>query len=318
MSSDPISLLYKPSSSDDQSQQQPPSFQRFQDLPQNRQPSPEMIQQNIISSIQEYARRNPLCIAILTPCYGSLCHASYVTSLMNTMLLFAQLGIKMKVEFCRNDSLVSRARNNLIAKAMSDPNITHILFIDSDITWAPTDIFKLVLANKAIVGGVYPIKHYDWSRLISPGRNVVQEWINAKNKSQLRELVSDTETVQHRMVRYNINLFSNELKIQNNLTQVKHLATGFMMIQRSTIEKMSKAFPSTKYVDDVGYLSGSENDYAFALFDCGVENQRYMSEDWMFCSRWINMGGDVWVDVSINLNHSGTDDFKGSFIDSLM
>jgi hypothetical protein len=236
---------------------------------------------------------------------------------MSTIALFSQLKIPLKVEFCRNDSLVSRARNNLIAKAMSDTKVTHMLFIDNDITWQPMDIVKLIVSNKPIVGGVYPIKHYDWSKLTdSPA--TVQQWIQAKNASQLKDLASDVDIVQQKMVRYNINHLSDTLEIRNNLARVKHLATGFMMIKREVIEKMAKAFPSTKYVDDVGFLKPEENAWAYALFDCGVEEGHYCSEDWMFCNRWSKMGGQVFIDVSINLNHTGIEDFKGSFIGSLV
>jgi hypothetical protein len=237
---------------------------------------------------------------------------------MNTMTLFSNLGVKLRIEFCRNDSLVSRARNNLIAKAMADKEVTHMLFIDADITWNPIDIFKLILAEKGLIGGVYPIKNYEWNKLIEPGRNVVQEWIAKKNASQLSAAISDQDFVQNKLMRYNLNYLSNTLEIANNLTKVRHLATGFMMIRRDTIEKMSRAFPSTKYVDDVGFLQGAENDYAYALFDCGVEDGHYCSEDWLFCSRWSKMGGDTWVDVTINLNHCGVEDFKGSYLASLM
>jgi len=271
----------------------------------------------LIDQIKRYVEQFKPKVAILTPCYGSQCYVNYVTCLINTMSVFSQFGIPLKVEFCRNDSLVSRARNNLIAKAMSDTSITHMMFIDNDITWQPIDILKLMVSDKSLVGGVYPIKHYDWEKLAeNPGS--VQQWIDAKNASQLKDLASNTDIVQQRMVRYNINHLSNTLEIRNNLARVRHLATGFMMIKREVIEKMSKAFPSTKYVDDVGFLHGEENDYAYALFDCGVEDGHYCSEDWLFCNRWSKMGGQVWIDVSVNLNHTGIEDFRGSFIATLV
>jgi hypothetical protein len=273
---------------------------------------------DIISRIKEYAKTNPVHLVILTPCYGSQCYVNYVSCLMNTMTIFSTLGLKLRIEFCRNDSLVSRARNNLIAKAMYDKTVTHMLFIDADITWNPVDILKLILADKNIVGGVYPIKNYEWKKLIEPGHNVVQEWIDKKNASQLSVAISDQDFVQNKLMRYNLNYISNTLEIANNLTKVRHLATGFMMIRRDTIEKMGRAFPSTKYIDDVGFLQGPENEYAYALFDCGVEDGHYCSEDWLFCSRWAKMGGDTWVDVTINLNHCGVEDFKGSYLASLM
>ena len=273
---------------------------------------------DIISRIQNYAKTNPLYLVILTPCYGSQCYVNYVSSLLNTMTLFSKYGLKLRVEFCRNDSLVSRARNNLIAKALHDKEVTHVIFIDADITWNPIDIFKLILADKNIVGGVYPIKNYDWSKLIVPGQNVVQDWITKKSNSKLSGSISDPDLIQHKLMRYNLNYISNTLEITNNLTKVRHLATGFMMIRRDTIDKMIRAFPSTKYTDDVGFLREDENDYAYALFDCGVEDGHYCSEDWLFCSRWSKMGGEVWVDVTINLNHCGVEDFKGSYLTSLV
>ena len=107
-----------------------------------------------------------------------------------------------------------------------------------------------------------PIKNYEWNKLIEPGKNVVQEWVNTKKSSQLNASITDQDFVQHKMMRYNLNYISNTLEIANNLTKVRHLATGFMMIRRDTIEKMARAFPSTKYTDDVGFLQPNENEYA--------------------------------------------------------
>ena len=41
--------------------------------------------------------------------------------------------------------------------------------------------------------------------------------------------------------------------IKKNITQVKHLPTGFMLIKKQVISDMCKAFPSTKYTDDVHF-----------------------------------------------------------------
>jgi hypothetical protein len=51
---------------------------------------------------------------------------------MNTISVFRKHNIELIIEFCRNDSLVSRARNNLVARAMGNPKMTHIMFIDND------------------------------------------------------------------------------------------------------------------------------------------------------------------------------------------
>jgi hypothetical protein len=68
----------------------------------------------------------------------------------------------------------------------------------------------------------------------------------------------------------------------------------------------------------VGFLKGSENDHAYALFDCGVEDNHYYSEDWLFCHRWTKMGGSIYLDVTINLMHTGNVDFKGSYLSTII
>jgi hypothetical protein len=279
--------------------------------------NPKPTSNGVPAFITEYIAKAKPHIILLTPCYNSSMYVTYTESLLQTMFMCKDLGIQATVHFCRNDSLVSRARNNLIAKAMSIPTATHFLFIDADITWSPFDILKLLVADKPIVGGIYPIKNYEWDKLVN-NPNAINDIFERKKKSQLKDVFSNKDYFQTNMVRYNINYSSNMLEIENNLTKVKHLATGFMLIKRSVIELMSKAFPQTKYVDDVNFLSGKENDFAFALFDCGVEEGHYFSEDWMFCHRWMKMGGSVYADITINLDHTGIETYKGAFISSLM
>jgi hypothetical protein len=273
--------------------------------------------------VTDFIEKNNPKLYILTPCYGGMCHINYTTCLINTLTLFRQLNFPIQVEFCKNDSLISRARNNLIARALYDARTTHVLFIDNDITWDPMDVIKLILCEKELVGGIYPLKNYDWSKLIKDPQNpyntnIVQQWLKKKNDSQLRDIISDERMVQHNLLKYNINYLGNILQIDANLAKVRHLATGFMMIRRNVLEQMMEKFPSTKYTDDINFLRPEENQFAYALFDCGVEDDHYLSEDWLFCSRWMKMGNEIWVDVSIQLTHTGLEDYCGSFISTII
>jgi hypothetical protein len=114
-----------------------------------------------------------------------------------------------------------------------------------------------------------------------------------------------------------MNPYNNELIIENNITEIRHLPTGFMLIKREVIEKMSISYSETKYKDDIGYLNKDEDKYAYALFDTGILEEHYLSEDWLFCERWSKIGGKIHMDVSLLLSHTGTEDYTGSFILSL-
>lgn len=277
----------------------------------------ETNQIDLNKQIFDFVEDHKPVVCILTPCYGSVCFVNYMCCLLKTKDLFAHYGIDLKIEFCKNDSLVSRARNNLIAKAMSYTNVTHIMFIDNDITWDPINIIKLIIANKPIIGGIYPLKKYNWDKMTA-NPNFIQDKMKKRITSNMNGIFDDEFFIQNTLLNYNVNHIGNEIKIEKNLTEVKHVPTGFMMIKRGAIEKMFEAYPSTKYTDDVNFLEPSDNKFAYALFDCGVEDGHYLSEDWLFCSRWRKMGGSAWIDVSINLSHTGIEDFHGSFLSSLL
>lgn len=277
----------------------------------------ESMEYDLEKSIKQYVEENKPKVVILTPCYGSACFVNYVFCIIQTKEVFKNYNIPLKIEFCKNDSLVTRARNNLVAKAMSDVTITHLMFIDNDITWDPVNIIKLLIANKPIVGGIYPLKKYNWEKLANDPE-YIKKMIEKKNNSRVKNSMDDDLLVQYSLLNYNLNHIGNSIKIENNLTEVKHVATGFMMINRVVIEKMSEAFPHTKYTDDVNYLEEHENRYAYALFDCGVEDGHYLSEDWLFCNRWKKIGGKVYIDVSINLSHTGIEQYNGSFLSTII
>ncbi len=264
--------------------------------------------------VRDYLSKNKVKLYILTPCYGGLCHVNYILKVMETKEVLQGMGIKVAIQFIRNESLITRGRNNLVAKAMHDPEMTHILFIDSDITWDPIHVIKLIISEKELVGGIYPIKKYHWDRLSQESISAILE----RKKVSYNAGLSDTQMIYHNLLHYNFNYLQNQNRIENNLMEIYTLATGFMMIQRSCIEKMAAAHPQCKYTDDCGFLQGEEeNKYAYSLFDCAIINDHYYSEDWLFCHRWRLIGGQIFVDITIDLWHTGQEDYQGRLLSTL-
>lgn len=271
--------------------------------------------QDILKKLKDYVIEKNPTLAILTPCYGGLCHSSYTICLINTIEIFHSVGFRVNVHFLNNDSLVSRARNNLIGSTMLDKSITHFMFIDGDIVWNPIDIIKLVLADEMIIGGLYPKKAYKFNKIIS-NPTVINNWIEKKNK--IDPNISNETIVRNNLLDYNLNYLSPHLEINNNIIEIKHLATGFMMIKREAIELMISKYPETKYIDDTGFIPKEKSTYTYALFDCGVINGSYYSEDWLFCHRWTEIGGKIYANISIDLIHIGVENYEGSFIKNLL
>ena len=236
---------------------------------------------NITEKLREFCQsysKTP-CIWILTPCNQSQMYVHYTISLIKTIEWFREMGIFLKIEFCNNDSLITRARNNLLARAMMDDQATHFMFIDADISWTPQDITRLLVQDKPIIGGIYPKKKYLWNQL---NEDNISKMSNHYRDSVLKNVITESEFLKFNMLRYNVNFLSKDLEVSNSLVKVRHVATGFMLIKREVVEEMHERFADTKYADDVGYLQMNENEKAYALFEGGVVDGHYYSEDWMF------------------------------------
>jgi hypothetical protein len=54
--------------------------------------------------------------------------------------------------------------------------------------------------------------------------------------------------------------------------------------------------------------------WTYLFFDCMHEKdtKRYLSEDYAFCRRWQELGGEVWLDPIVKLDHIGHYTFNGN------
>ncbi len=255
-------------------------------------------------------------IMVGTPAYGGLAYVSYVQSLLASMQFLATHGIGIEPCFLTNESLIPRGRNTIVARFMNDKKFTHLLFIDADINWAPQSILKLIQHDRDIVGGLYPKKGYDWQKM-TKNKEIIKMVQDATTSN--RDL-TETEMghLRAKLMTFVANFEPSNLKIEQGcMMQLKHIGTGFMMIKRSVLEKMADAFPELKYDDDINVLRGNENNYLYAFFDCEIhklgEKKHYLSEDYLFCKRWTDLGGKIYADITIPLTHTGTHAFAGNF-----
>ena len=86
-----------------------------------------------------------------------------------------------------------------------------------------------------------------------------------------------------------------------------------MCIKKNVIQQMFDKHKDLKYVNDIN-VDAKFEPFMYSLFDCIIdpESRRYLSEDYTFCRRWQEMGGDVWLDPRTALNHVGHYTFRGN------
>jgi hypothetical protein len=248
-------------------------------------------------------RKNKFFIA--TPCYGGQLTEPYFRSTVKLLTFFNQHKIPLAFGTIANESLVTRARNVLLAYFLNS-DYTHLLFIDADIEYKVEDILKLYVHDKDVCVGAYPKKGVNWTHI---KESILMDPAKPLTPGQIGALGSD----------YAINFkFTNKetktVSVQNGLIELHDAGTGFMMIKREAILKMIEKYPELKYNNDVQMGGVDLKDNFYALFDTMIDpvDKRYLSEDYTFCRRWQAMGGEIWLDPSISLNHYGSFCFQGN------
>lgn len=244
-------------------------------------------------------------VAIATPCYGGQVFQNYMMSVINLIYDVHKTGLKISFIIRGGDSLIPRTRNSIVAEFLSTPEFTHLLWIDADIGFSVEQIYRLILVDREVVAGIYPLKKIKWPENGVPA---------GMTESEFNALYTG----------YPFNPIGNSANIDaQGFTEVLDAPTGLMLIKRECLEKMVKHYPGLRYVaDEMMGLEALRDKIAnnhYRFFDVMTEeNGRYLSEDYAFCRRWQNIGGKVWADVRSDLTHQGGHMYRGNLYNSLI
>jgi hypothetical protein len=235
-------------------------------------------------------------IFVAMPAYGGMIHAAFAESLLRSVAeLRIDIGGRPRplighYGFINNDALVNRARNNFAAEflrgirtvdgkgAESLTQFEWLLFLDTDLVFAPADIERLFRvaqrSGPGIYAGGYALKRLQPGFVYNPQPGAVP----------------DAEGV----------------------LEVREAGSGFMLIHREVFARMAE-----RYRDEIAYETdrmdggggGGELRHDFftvgVRFDPAAGRKRFLSEDWYFCQRWLEMGGRIRLHTGIRCGHIG-------------
>lgn len=191
---------------------------------------------------------------------------------------------------------VGRSRNMMTRKFL-EGDYTDLLFIDSDIVFSPAHIERILSHSERVVGGIYFKKNED----------IAEPCLNTLCKPILKD---------------------------NGLNQVAYIGTGFLRIKRVVFEMIIE-----RWGQEIAYCPDGSQDlleynfwnlatYTFDKEQVVISDPeriaklaakykttpeiaekairtRWLSEDWWFCQRCMDLGIKVWADRRIALKHSG-------------
>lgn len=235
-------------------------------------------------------------VMLATPMYGGLGNSMFFSSVLQLQDNFIAHGVIMYHAFMANESLIDRARNGLVDEFLTKSDADYLLFIDADIQFSAQAVLAMMSYEKDLICGPYPKKHINWNMII----NAVK--IGIEDPEVLEKLVGE----------YVFTPLGEEQE-RGQIVRVSEAGTGMMLIHRSVFEKLKKAFPDNYYVSDHSrdVHSGTVREM-HAYFRTAIVDGRYLSEDYYFCHKWREIGGDVWLFPWIQTTHYGSYGFQGS------
>lgn len=219
--------------------------------------------------------RKPIHVYLGVPCHANV-SVQFCRSLVQTALVLQQNGILLTVDYVVGMSLIAQARNRIVGAFMAS-DADCLFFIDSDMGWNAIDFCKVLIAPGGVRGAAYPMKKdpMEYTVYLKPDKNGMM------------------------------------ISRPDGFVAATRLGTGFMCIDRKTIEVMQAAFPDLAYQD-----VDREYDH-YALFDTGMADGAYHGEDYMFCRRWVGLGGDIWCLADARFEHVGNRTWCGNLMDDL-
>jgi hypothetical protein len=217
-------------------------------------------------------------IVIATPAYGGQVTVNYVNSLIRSQALFQQYGIQLHVMFLCNHSLITMARNRLVAEIFGRDKYDwdSIVWIDADISWEPEDLLKLSLHDEDVVCGTYRKKLPD-------ACHFTIKLIEGKEEPDERGLI-----------------------------EVEATGTGFLRVSKKAMQDLLDS-EKQSYTEK---LTQPELSSALIeiknIFESGNKNGEMLSEDFFFCAKLRERGYKIMLDTKIDLGHDGSFTYRGS------
>jgi hypothetical protein len=204
-----------------------------------------------------------------------------MASLERVMMDLETNGIGADLTHIVGDSLICRMRQRVCHNFLLS-NATHLLFCDGDIeVLDPACVRRMLQSGHDVVAGAAPFK-------ATHGRVVCNVWPGSIERLE--------DGVQQ--------------GLEHGCMEVRDVGTGFMLISRRALLQLMAAHPEQMHWSRSFEDAGAP---LWAIFDTGVVDGIYQSEDYMFCRRWQAIGGKVYVYIPATFRHWGDHGYEGSF-----
>lgn len=216
-------------------------------------------------------------LAIFTSFYSYHAYAPYCIALAQTLGVLSKLGVQWDYLARPSDFHIERAVNNTLTELMERDDFTDVLLIDSDESWEPQGVVRLLMHPDEIVAGSYRMK-------------------NHKSAYVGNYLTEDGVPI------------GRILKDGSALLEADRVAAGFLRIKISALRKFADAYPDLWSVEPDGRKFQF---FQRALLEEADGSKTMGCQDMVFSKRWRDIGGKLWIDSAVKIGHWWMEEHPG-------
>ena len=211
-------------------------------------------------------KKNPVHVFIATPAYDGKVTSDYALSLAESCRDATLYGIRCTASVMGNGAFIDVARN-IFVRMFLETECTHLFFIDADLRWESRAFISLLMSGKPVCAGAYPKRQLP--------EEYPLRWLADENK---------------------------HMTMNGDWIMCDRVATGFLCIERSVLEKMVKTAPVIVGQEHNGV---KEEDNARLFYTYLQDDGKFVGEDFAWCKDYCDQTGEyIWVWPDFDFVHN--------------
>jgi len=245
-------------------------------------------------------------VLIATPTAGGVVKSLYATTLLKVALALRDAG--WRVDFVTLDSsYISTARNYFANVLLREPGFTHLVMIDSDMSFGNHVIRRLLQCDKPVVAAAYSQRRMDMGAFAHAARNP---------KLALADMAALASQFN---IQPQLDAGTRHVKVIDGMCRVSRVALGCAAIRREAFESLIAAGMVRMQPDHSAERIGLGGPFYDFFTEITLDDGSRMGEDYSFCSRWRSIpGNEIWAIVDEPVGHVGDMIYDAPYLNRLL
>jgi hypothetical protein len=237
----------------------------------------------------------------------STVHLNMVVALLeHVRVKRPKLVVQHKISSC---ALPGFARNALASTVLSDPNLSHLLLVDPDISVSPETVLAMLDFDQSVVACPYPARDWDRQAFADAARRVEDPAV--AEACAITYVGGDDDL-----------LFGEDGKLvtRGPFARVTGCGAGLLLIKRAALQTIAQKRPDM-------LLNEPRADYAklgytgARILECFEHASNTRSDEAVegraFAKLWTGLGGEVWAHMEAVVTRFSEHRFVGHFASKL-